>query len=222
MPDYTSGKIYCIRDRADSDKIVYVGSTTQSLSNRMSGHRAHMGRAPMKLYQRMGQVGVEHFHIELLLDFPCDRRDQLLAEEGRHIRMLQPECNFKIEGRTKKEYREDNHTTLAAKQKVYVEANKEAVAAAKKKCYEARKEEISASGKVYREANKEAIAAQKKAYVEVNNDAVTAYQREYYEANKERIAARNKAYVEAHKEKTAAYKREWSLQKKAASLVVSA
>ena len=241
MPDYMCGKIYCIRDRADGDKIVYVGSTTQSLSNRMSGHRSDVGKTGMKLHKRMGEVGTENFHIELIVDFPCDRKDQLLAEEGRHIRLHQPECNKVIAGRTQKEYnktyveanreavdarkkayRDANRTTLNAKQKMYDEANKEAVAAAKKKCYEARKEEILASSKVYREANKEAIAAQKKAFAKANKEALTAYQHEYYEANKARIATRNKAYVEAHKERTAAYQKEWYLRKKAESLIMSA
>ena len=31
-----------------------------------------------------------------------------MAEEGRHIRELRPECNVRIEGRTNQEWREDN------------------------------------------------------------------------------------------------------------------
>ena len=54
------------------------------------------------MYKLMVDVGVEHFHIELLVDFPCERKEQLLVEEGRHIRMLNPKCNrAAIAGRTK-------------------------------------------------------------------------------------------------------------------------
>ena len=36
--DYKSGKIYCIRN--DINDEIYVGSTTQSLSQRMAKHRS--------------------------------------------------------------------------------------------------------------------------------------------------------------------------------------
>ena len=38
MPDYKQGKIYTIRCKTD-DTLIYVGSTVQSLSERMAKHR---------------------------------------------------------------------------------------------------------------------------------------------------------------------------------------
>ena len=70
MPDYAAGKIYVIRNRAAGDGVVYVGSTTQTLCERMNGHRRAMKAGDnMKLYKMMRDVGVEHFHVELLADF---------------------------------------------------------------------------------------------------------------------------------------------------------
>ena len=39
MPDYSKGKIYTIRSLTDPN--IYVGSTIQPLSMRMSGHRSN-------------------------------------------------------------------------------------------------------------------------------------------------------------------------------------
>ena len=66
---YANGKIYCIRNRAAGDSIVYVGSTTQALCERMSSHRRAIGHSNMKLYKLMEDVGVDQFHIELIHDF---------------------------------------------------------------------------------------------------------------------------------------------------------
>ena len=37
---YAKAKVNCLRNRADADKIVYVGSTIRTLSERMSEHPA--------------------------------------------------------------------------------------------------------------------------------------------------------------------------------------
>jgi hypothetical protein len=39
MPDYSNGKIYTVRCSNDP-KLIYVGSTTQSLSKRWGNHKA--------------------------------------------------------------------------------------------------------------------------------------------------------------------------------------
>ena len=134
MPDYAQVKIYVIRNRAAGDGVVYVGSTTQPLCERMNGHRRDMKAGDnMKLYKMMRDAGVEHFHIEILADFSCERREQLLAEEGRHIRALRPECNVRIAGRTNKEYKREwgdaNPGVDAARCKAYRERKKAAAAA---------------------------------------------------------------------------------------------
>ena len=168
MPrSYANGKIYCIRNRAAGDSIVYVGSTTQALCERMSGHRCAIKHNPnMKLYKLMGDVGVEHFHIELINDFGCERKDQLLTEEGRHIRELRPACNTLIAGRTKQEYYKDNVDTIAARDKAYREDNADTIAAQKKAYYDANADTISARMKAYAEARPGVAAARTAAWRE--------------------------------------------------------
>ena len=208
MPrSYANGKIYCIRNRAAGDSIVYVGSTTQALCERMSQHRCNIGRTNMKIHKLMGDVGVENFHIELINDFRCERRDQLTAEEGRHIRELRPECNDRIEGRTIKEWREDNADTIAAQKKAYYDANADT---------------IIARAKAYREAHTDTIAAKKKAYNAANLEANAARQKAYYDANADTISARMKAYAEARPGVAAARPAAWRERKKAERLAAAA
>jgi len=105
--DYKSGKIYCIRNFINEE--IYVGSTTQPLSKRMAWHRRDRNlniMAKRPLYKLMGEIGVEHFYIELIEEYPCDNKDQLRAREGFYIRK-QGTLNKVIIGRTKKEYTED-------------------------------------------------------------------------------------------------------------------
>ena len=171
-PNFANAKIYCLRDRKNGDKIVYVGSTVRSLSERMGEHRRGVTKNPnYKIYQLMASVGVEHFHIELLADFPCERKEQLHAEEGKYIRlhhMVGDGTNVRIAGRTHKEsskaYREANAEAEASRQKAYREANTETVAAYHKTYREANAEDLAARRKAYLEANAEAVAARKKAY----------------------------------------------------------
>ena len=156
--DFSKGKIYCIRNRAASDGIVYVGSSTQALCERMAQHRRNaksMCKANYKIYKLMNEVGVEHFHIELITNYPCESKEELTREEGRHIRLLRPECNARVAGRTRKEHCEENREEVAAYKKTHDEAY-----------YEAHKEAIAARQKAFYEANKEAIAARQKAYKE--------------------------------------------------------
>ena len=68
--NYQNGKIYCIRNNIDDD--IYVGSTTQSLSRRMSKHRIDMNSERTqnyKLYRKMRELGQHAFYIELIEEF---------------------------------------------------------------------------------------------------------------------------------------------------------
>ena len=205
MPNYADGKIYCIRNRADNDKIVYIGSTVQTLANRMSEHRKDVKRHPnMKLYILMAGNGVDNFHIELLADFPCQRKEQLLAEEGRHIRFHNTTnvgTNKQIPGQTSKEWRDLNRDVLKANKKEYYEANKADIQAKSKSNYEAHKGDYLAKNKEYYDAHKQEISA---------------WAKMYRDAHKEELKAKKQAYQDAHKEERAKKERERRAQKKQA------
>ena len=65
--DYSRAKIYKIWNMIDKD--IYIGSTCQPLSKRMAKHRSSLNtthKKHYKLYQKMKDIGVENFYIELL------------------------------------------------------------------------------------------------------------------------------------------------------------
>ena len=120
--DYKNGNIYCIRNTIDDG--IYVGSTTQPLSKRMVKHRCSANTCPHKQKNttHMYELGVEHFYIELVEEYPCDNVEQLNRKEGEWTRKLGT-LNSKIQGRTEKEWRSDNQEAIAA----YKEANRETI-----------------------------------------------------------------------------------------------
>ena len=220
MPNYADGKIYCIRDRSNDDKIVYVGSTTQTLANRMCQHRRSQTDLPtMKLYALFASVGVEHFHIELIADFPCERKEQLLKEEGRHIRLhnLTIEgCNTCIAGRSKKDWAEENKNTVDAYQKQYRVDHKEQRNDFQKSYREANREKVEACKKTYNEEqHKEERLAYFKARYERDRDAMKAAASERRDTKRDEINAKLRAYRAANKNAINSLKRERYALKKA-------
>ena len=113
MPNYQNSKIYKIWNTEDD--MIYIGSTTQALCERMAGHRRAVNRHEergMRILDHMHNIGIEKFHIELVEEFPCENIEQLPAREGHYIRELRPELNKLIAGRTIQEYYVDNRETI--------------------------------------------------------------------------------------------------------------
>ena len=149
--DYKNGKIYTIRSH-QTDKI-YIGSTTQPLSKRLSYHKTQYkqylnGKSPFITAYDILQY--EDAYIELLEEYPCDNREQLFKKEGELIRGGSNCVNKRIEGRTNKQYKEDNKDKIKEYQKEYNEQNKEQ----KKEYYQQNKDKILQQQKEYREQNK--------------------------------------------------------------------
>ena len=195
MPDYSKGKVYRILQ--DHDKTVYIGSTTQPLSARMAQHRKNIKHLPhFKLYTLMAAAGVDHFSIELVADFPCERSEQLRAEEGRHIRLnktVEEGANQVMPGRTQKE-----------SDAIYKAANAEAIATQKKTYYVANKQDIDERNKAYAAANRDAVAARRKTHYVANAESITAHNKAYAAANRDAVAARQKAWYQRKKAERAA------------------
>ena len=117
MRDYSEGKIYQILNTVTDD--VYIGSTTQTLSNRMKNHRSDGKKrlCHLKIYQAFSKHGVDEFYIELIEKYPCECKEELTAREGFHIRQKKPSFNSRIAGRFNAEYFQDNREHLIEKQK---------------------------------------------------------------------------------------------------------
>jgi len=106
MVNYQKGKIYAIRSYQTDD--IYIGSTVDTLSKRMGGHRCNY-----KQYIAGKKVGnltsfkilkYNDAYIELLEDYPCNSKGELERKEGEYIRKM--DCvNKVIAGRSQEEYR---------------------------------------------------------------------------------------------------------------------
>ncbi len=158
-PNYQNGKIYAIRSHS-TDK-VYIGSTTQKLFKRLSGH---VEDYKYNNYVSSSEIiGLGDYYIELLCDYPCERREQLCAKEGEYIRQYKDKCvNNSIAGRTQKEWGEDNKQKIAEQRKQYRDNNKEQLTEQKKKFYENNKQKILEQRKQMYENNKQQIAEKNK------------------------------------------------------------
>ena len=120
MVNYQNGKIYVLRSYQTDD--VYIGSTTKRLCDRKSGHRVFYKRwinGKSRIYIASFKLSqFDDMYIELVENFPCNSKEELLKREGEVIRAT-PNCvNINIAGRTDKEYYQDNKEQLKAKNKV--------------------------------------------------------------------------------------------------------
>jgi len=149
MPDYTKGKIYTIRCRTD-DTLIYVGSTIQPLSVRFGGHKKasrQINCQNMLIYKTINH-NWEDWYIELYEENSCENKEQLGKREGEVIRSIGT-LNSRIEGRTKKEYYEDNTNKILEQKKQYRGDNKDKILEQKKQYYEIHKDKILEQKKKY-------------------------------------------------------------------------
>jgi len=196
MPNYQNGKIYSIRSHLTDD--VYIGSTIETLANRMSGHKTYYKRwlITKKHYTTSYKIiekDFENCYIELVENYPCNSKNELERREGEIIRATT--CvNKYIAGRTKKEWENDNKEILAEKQKKYNDNNKEKIAERTKKYNDNNKEKIAEYKKEWQQNNKEKLTEQLKRYNEEHKETITEKQKQYRENNKQIITEKKKQY----------------------------
>ena len=109
MPDYQKSKVYKLY--SPSKNLTYIGSTTQTLSQRLSKHtaeyKAYNNDNTKKYIYSFLVLECEDYKIELLEEYACNNRQQLERKEGEYIKNNICVNKF-IAGRTKKEWKEDN------------------------------------------------------------------------------------------------------------------
>jgi len=138
MPDYSKGKIYKIYSYETDD--VYYGSTVEPLSHRIASHRYKYKKhkeGKIDYYSSYEILKYESAKIELVENYPCNSKEELLQREGYYIR--NNKCvNKYIPDRTQKEYCETNkdkrraycqnwYTENIDKVKKYREENKDKI-----------------------------------------------------------------------------------------------
>lgn len=212
MPvDYSLGKIYKVYNVLDESEF-YIGSTAEpSLARRMSKHRACSKRKEnmfRHFYTRMAEVGIEHFKIILLEQYPCENRDQLRQKEDEYIKRLTPSLNMCNAFRTcdenkeqQKEYKRKNKNKLAEYSNEYREQNREKILEQKKQHYEINREQILEKQKQYRKLNREKISEQRKAYRKNNEEKLSEHRKLRYENNRAKELEQMKEYREKNKAK---------------------
>ena len=121
MPDYENAKIYTIRCKTD-ENLIYVGSTTQTLSQRWTDHKhhfTHVNKQNRVLYKKINEIGFDNFYIELFLEYPCANKSQLQQKEGEITRKI-GNMNMVIAGntigKTKQEYANEYQQTETFKE----------------------------------------------------------------------------------------------------------
>ena len=102
---YENGKIYAVKNDITDD--IYIGSTIVPLCKRMVKHRCDAKMRPntTSLSRKMSEIGIEHFYIELVEDYPCKNKEHLNKREGELIRELAT-INKRVEQRTPTEIAE--------------------------------------------------------------------------------------------------------------------
>jgi hypothetical protein len=128
---YTNGKIYKITDNAYSE--CYIGSTVQTLSNRMGGHRSgykrfleHKTVSYTCVYDIFTEYGLENCKIELIELTPCNSQMELRQREGYYIKNM--DCiNKVVAGRTRQEYKADNKDNLSERRTYYYEQRQDKI-----------------------------------------------------------------------------------------------
>jgi Uri superfamily endonuclease len=120
MVNYTLGKIY--RITCNKTGLTYIGSCTTSLSARIACHKQQLKKG--RNCTSFITLENEDFSIILIEDYPCERREQLLARERYWIDNM--DCvNKVLPCRTSKEYYQDNREEIIKKQMVWNNDNRD-------------------------------------------------------------------------------------------------
>ena len=102
MPDYSNGKVYKIVCNITGEQ--YFGSTTQTLSQRLTQHRSHFKKGRLQCSSSK-IIARGNYQIVLCEECPCDNVEQLKSIERKWIE--ENECvNLCIPNRTQKEWTE--------------------------------------------------------------------------------------------------------------------
>jgi len=208
MPNYADAKIYTIRSRSN-DTLIYIGSTTQKLTQRLAKHRSDCKYGiNYSLYDYIVNDDWSDFYIELYEKYPCNDKAELCKREGEIIRQIGT-INKYIAGRTKKEWCEDNADKVKGKQKEWREKNADKVKGKQKEWREKNADKIKECKKEYYENNVEKFKEKNKKYYNDNVEKIKEYIKEWCEKNAEKVKEYHKEYSKKNAEKLKGYSKEY-------------
>lgn len=193
--DYAKTKIYQINNTINDE--VYVGSTTNTLEQRLTQHRHRVSKEcflHLPLYSLMRELGTDKFYIELVEDYPCTSRLDQRVREGYYIRE-RGTLNQRIAGRDKSEYRHENIDRIKETRLEYRKNNADILKEKWKQYYKENRAKILQRGSEYRNNNPD----RSKDYYQTNRDNLLEQKAEYYFKNKELISSKAAVKVECEK-----------------------
>ncbi len=193
MIDYKNGKIYRLVCNTTGDQ--YIGSTTQSLSQRLGGHKAQykyfLTGKMTKQTTSFSILSNNNFEIILLEEFACENKNELERRERHFIEAVQ--CVNKVKpGQTKEDIQKYLQT--------YYHEHKEERQKYMQTYRQEHKEDIQKKTLVYRQENKEDIQKKKQAYYQEHKEDIQTYQQTYQQEHKEDIRKKMQTYQQEHKE----------------------
>lgn len=134
MPDYQKGKIYKLWSPQGTEEEVYYGSTIDDLRKRKNHHKNTNFCNSRILFEKYDDI-----RIELVEEYPCNSKAELLKKEGEYIK--NNKClNRNIPTRTPKEWYNDNKNYVKEYKKNYQQINKEELAKKQKNYKDKNKE----------------------------------------------------------------------------------
>ena len=166
----TIGKVYKIFSEK-YDKI-YIGSTTRLLLQRFLAHKSDYRKYNKGKHNFVTSFYILQFddaNIELIEEVNFDDKKELIRRERFHIE--QNECvNKRVEGRTSKEWGQDNKDRVLEHKQKYREKNREKLLEKAKENYQENREKRLEQAKQYREQNKKMISEKNKKWYQSNKE----------------------------------------------------
>ena len=174
---YNNGKIYKLVSN-HTDKI-YIGSTVQTLSKRIGGHRSNY-----KAYLNGRGNNVTSFQLVCFPDCKiylielcnCNSKIELEQRERYYIESIEC-CNKNIPSRTRKEWYQANYDKITENKKIYREVNKDKI-------------------KEHRKDTSVSIKKRIDEWRTANKDKMKSTMQKYYNDNKESINEKRKVKIE--------------------------
>lgn len=174
---YQDGKIYKLVNSVDSE--IYVGSTTQTLENRL---REHMDQSKLsknqtaKLFMHLTPIGFDKVFIELLETYPCNSNRGLRIREQKWMDELKPSLNTLPAFLTDEQRKEKD----AQRHKEYYERNKDKIVAYKAQYAREHSSKIVAKVAAWKKANPEKRKANGRRYYDKHKDALKVHKQAAY------------------------------------------
>jgi hypothetical protein len=185
--NYEESKIYKIKSLLDESQF-YVGSTTSTLEKRLYQHKSNgINNINRNVHIYFINNGWNNANIELIENYPCKNKDELLFRETYWINELKPTLNM-VKARLSKEEKEHNKKEYNKK---YCEKNKEIIKERQKQYYNNNQEKIQE----YRDGRKDIRKEYDREYTIKNKERKANYKLQYNNENRDNILEKKKEKI---------------------------